>query len=289
MPSSNPAPFEEQPANSRAAARRTSSSRPAPYKNVALPAEKGSWSLVSEPILLGLLIAPSWAGLALAVGAFAFFLFNRPLKIFWGDRRKGRVYERTRLAVRFIALYGAIAVAACGLAWLLGGWRPFAPFLLAAPLLLVFMIYDQRPGRYWQAELAAPAAFAAVVSAVTLAGGLGWTPSLALWGFMIARSVPAVLFVRARLRLDKGKAAGPEDSLPGALLAHVLALGLVVALYWPDWLPWTAVLAAALLLARAIWGLSDYRWRSSVVALGFLETGFGTLSVLLVALGFWLV
>jgi hypothetical protein len=282
MSSSNPAPIEDQPANGR------TSLRQLPYKSVALPAEKGSWSLVSEPILLGMLVAPSWAGLALAVGAFALFLFNRPLKVFLGDRRKGRVYDRTRLAQRFIVLYGAIAVAGCGLAWLLGGWRPFVPFLIAAPLLALFMIYDQRPGRYWQAELAAPAAFAAVVTAITLAGSLEWRPSLALWGFMIARSVPAVLFVRARLRLDKGKAAGPGDSIPGALLAHLLAIGLVIALYRPGWLPWTAVLAVILLLARAIWGLSGYRWRSSVVALGFLETGFGALSVLLVALGFWL-
>jgi hypothetical protein len=96
------------------------------------------------------------------------------------------------------------------------------------------------------------------------------------------------LFIRARLRLDKGKAAGPGDSIPGALLAHVLAVAGVAALVWVEWLPWTAVLAAGLLLARAIWGLSAYRWRMSVIALGFLETGFGLLSVLIVAAGFWL-
>ena len=59
--------------SNEAAARRASA------KSVALPAEKGSWSLVSEPILLRLLAAPSWAGATLAEGAFATFLCNRPL------------------------------------------------------------------------------------------------------------------------------------------------------------------------------------------------------------------
>jgi hypothetical protein len=262
--------------------------RSASFKSVALPAEKGSWSLVSEPILLGLLVALSWAGLALAVGALALFLVNRPLKIYWGDRRRGRTYERTALAKRYFFIYGAIALAGFALAVALAAWRPFAPFLVAAPLLVVFMVYDQRPGRYWQAELAAPAAFAAVASAIALAGGLAWLPALGLWGFMVARTIPAVLFIRARLRLDKGKAAGPGDSIPGALLAHVVGLVGVAALVWLAWLPWTAVLAAAMLLARAVWGLSPYRWRMSVIALGFLETAFGTISVLMVAIGFWL-
>jgi hypothetical protein len=258
------------------------------FKSVALPAEHGSWSLVSEPILLGFLVAPSWAGLALGVAAFALFLFNRPLKIYSGDRRRERSYERTRLAKRYMLIYGAIAVAGSILAFALAGWRPFVPFLLAAPLLILFMYYDQRPGRFWQAELSAPAAFAAVVAAITLAGGLTWLPALALWGFMIARSVPAVLFIRARLRLDKGKSAGQGDSIPGAILAHVLAIAGVTGLVLPGWLPWTAALAAVVLLGRAIWGLSAYRWRSSVKALGFLETGFGILAVIIVALGFYL-
>lgn len=258
------------------------------YKSVALPAEHGSWSLVSEPILLGLLVAPTLAGLTMAVAAFTVFLINRPRKVYWADRRRGRAYARTALAMRFVLIFGAIALVASAITFALEGWRPFAPFLLAAPLLLIFMAYDQRPGRFWQAELAAPAAFAAVATAIGLAGGMAWQPALGLWGFMIARAVPAIIFVRARLRLDKGKTAGPGESIPVTIATHVLAVVGVSALVWIGWLPWTAVLAAVFLLARAIWGLSEYRWRSSVKALGFLETAFGTLSVLMVAIGVWL-
>lgn len=261
-----------------------SAGRSVSFKSVALPAEHGSWSLVSEPIVLGLLIAPTWAGLALVVAAFFIFLFNRPFKVFWTDYRRGRFYERTALARRYTVIYGAVALAATIAAFALGGWQPFVPFLLAAPLLLIFMIYDQRPGRHWQAELTAPVAFAALVMSVALAGGYSWIVSFALWGFMSARAVPAVIFVRARLRLDKGKPFSPW----GTIIAHVVAVALVALLVAPGWLPMTAALAAIILLGRAVWGLSAYRWRSSVKALGFLETGFGLLAVLLVAIGFWI-
>lgn len=256
-------------------------------RSVALPAEKGSWSLVSEPILLGLLAAPSWAGAALAVGAFAMFLCNRPLKVYLADRRRGRAYERTGLALRYLLGYAAVAVAGLAVGWALGGWRPFVPLIAAAPLLALFAVYDQRPGRHWQAELVAPVAFAAIVAAMAVADGWAWPPALGLWGFMIARAVPAVLFIRARLRLDKGKEAAPGESLPAVFAAHALAVVGVVGLVWAGWLPWLAVGAAVGLLARAVWGLSPWRWRSSVVALGFLETGFGALAVVLVAVGYW--
>lgn len=258
-----------------------------PFRSVGLPAEHGSWSLVSEPILLGLLVAPSWAGAAVAVGAFALFLFNRPFKLFWSDRRRGRSYGRTAQAQRYALIYGLMSLAGFLLAWLLAGPGPFLPLLLALPFLGVFLMYDQRPGRFWQAELAAPAGFAAVVAAIALAGGWERLPALALWGFMCARAVPAILFIRARLRLDKGKAAGPGETTPAVIVAHGIALAAVVGLVWPGWLPMTGVLAALILLGRAIWGLSPWRWRSSVKGLGFLETGFGLLSVVLVAAGYW--
>lgn len=254
------------------------------FKSVALPAEHGSWSLVSEPIVLGMLVAPTWTGLALVIAAFFLFLFNRPFKLYWTDRRRGRSFERTVMARRYALIFGAIALVSAIAAFALGGWRPFVPFLLAAPLLLVFMIYDQRPGRHWQAELAAPVAFAALVMSVALAGGYPWVVGLALWGFMSARAVPAVIFVRIRIRLDKDKPV----SLWGTIVAHLAAVGFVAFLVWRGWLPMTATVAMVILLGRAVWGLSDYRWRSSFKALGFLETGFGLLAVLLVAIGFWL-
>jgi hypothetical protein len=261
-----------------------SSKRPVTFSSVALPAEHGSWSLVLEPILLGLLVAPTWAGLAAAIGAFAFFLLHRPLKLYLNDRRRGRHYERTKVARQWAFIYGAVGIFFFTMTWVQSGFGSFLPLLLALPLLLIFLIYDQRPGRHWQAELTAPVAFAAIASTIALAGGWALWPALALWAFMIARAVPAILFIRARLRLDKDKTAEPVP----AILAHVMAVAGVALLVNASLIPALGLAAIIILFGRALWGLSAYRWRTSVKGLGFLETGFGLLSVILVAIGYWI-
>src|SRR5258708_7378263 len=60
--------------------------------SVFLPKEHGSWSLALEPILLGLLVAPSGSGVSLAVAAIAGFFARRPFKAILGrssPRRPG--------------------------------------------------------------------------------------------------------------------------------------------------------------------------------------------------------
>ena len=43
-------------------------------RSVALPTEHGGWGLTLEPVLLGLLVAPSVAGLAIGGAAFLVFV-----------------------------------------------------------------------------------------------------------------------------------------------------------------------------------------------------------------------
>lgn len=252
------------------------------FRSVALPAEHGSWSLVLEPIVLGLAVAFSWAGLLAAIGAFAFFLLNRPLKIVWTDYRRNRSYERTVKARQWAIVYGAVGIASFALCWLLAGARPFLPVLIAGPLLVLFVIYDQRPARHWVAEVTAPVAFAAIVATIALAASWTMPAALALWGFVIARSVPAVLYIRSRLRLDREIPAGIGLTIG----AHLLALGGVWLMVRPGWLPWTAIMATLLLLLRAAWGLSPIRRRTSVKRLGLSEMAIGFLVVLLVVAGY---
>lgn len=262
----------------------TPSQRSVRWQSVALPAEHGSWSLVAEPILLGLLVAPTWAGGLLALAAFLAFLTHQPLKIVLNDRRRGRRYARTAVATRFAIGYGVVAAAFGAAAVWLAGFLPLLPFALALPFMLVFAAYDQRPGRHWQAELAAPTAFAAVAAGIPLAAGWALPAAMALWGVMVARSVPAVLYVRARLRLVKER-----DAQTGlAIVAHVVALGAVGVLVWLGWLPATAVFALLILLVRAALGLSRLRRSVSTKTLGFIETGFGLLTAVLVAAGYWM-
>lgn len=254
------------------------------WQAVALPAEHGSWSLVIEPILLGLLVASTWAGLFLGLAGFCAFLAHQPVKISLLDRKRGRFYARTQLATRYAFLYLGLAVVFLSAAVWLVGLRPLLPLAVAVPLMLIFGIYDQRPGRHWQAELSAPIAFAAIAAAIPLAAGWSWATAVALWIVMAARSAPSILYVRSRLRLSKGKAAQRKR----AWLAHLIALALVVVLVWWNLLPATAVVAMLILLARALVGLSPYRRNWSAKTIGFLEIGFGLLTAFLVALGYWI-
>ena len=59
-----------------------------------IPSEHGGWGLTLEPALLGLLVAPSIAGGALAIAAFLAFLVRTPLKVLLVDRRRHRELDR---------------------------------------------------------------------------------------------------------------------------------------------------------------------------------------------------
>ena len=83
---------------------------------MALPTEHGGWGLTAEPVLLGLLVAPSWAGAAIGAGAVLAFLARTPTKIALGDLRRRRVLSRTRVAgtvavVELTLLFACAAVA----------------------------------------------------------------------------------------------------------------------------------------------------------------------------------
>lgn len=263
------------------------SGKPVPagrWRAVALPPEHGSWGLVGEPVVLGLLVAASWPGLLIALGAVAGFLAYRPAKIAFGDLRRAKHYPRTVLALRFAAGFGVAAGLAFIAAFALAGPAWVLPFALAAPFGTVFVGYDLRPGRSWLAEVTAPVAFASTSAAIALAAGGSPPAALALWAVMAGRALPSVLYVRARLHLERGEpvARGP------AVAAHAAAVALAACLAAAGWLPWLAVLAVLLLLARSAFGLSRWRRRATARAVGFGELAWGAVTVLLVAAGYWI-
>lgn len=248
---------------------------------IALPAEHGSWGLVLEPVVLGLLVAASWGGLMLAVGVVAAFLTRRPFKVVqveWGRARS----RRWTIAWAFGIAYGVTAVLGIGGAVLVAGIGPLAPLLAAVPLLAVFLVYDfTRQSRSWQAEMAGSVAFAAVAATIPMMGGWPLDLSLALSVVIVARAVPSVLYVRARLRLEKNK----PHSVPLVVGSHLLGLGAVWLLVGTGLLPALVLAAFVVLLGRAALGLSPKRRRVRVNTIGFMEIGFGLLTILTVVLG----
>lgn len=261
----------------------TSTSPAVRVKSIALPPEHGAWGFLLEPVVAGLAIAPSWAGMLLSLGVLGAFLLRQPLKIVYQDRAHGRRYARTALAERFAALYAALALAGLGGGLWLAGARVLLPVPLAAPLAILLLgSYTRNRGRELVPELAGASALAGTATAVALAGGLAAGPALALWAILLGRNVPSILYVRARLRLDKGKPVAWQPPIA----SHVLALALVTTLVVAGLAPTLATVALTVLLARAAYGLSPYRPRVRVAMLGVQELGFGALTALLVVVGY---
>lgn len=261
----------------------TDSTRPkARWQGIALPTEHGGWGFLLEPILLGLLAAFSWAGMALSVATVAGFLLRQPLKSLMIERRRGRRSPRARLALNVSLLYAGIGAAGLGMALWLAGWGWLLPPLLALPLFGAFLYYDlTQPGRTLIAEITAPVGLASVAASMGLMAGWDLWPSLALWLILTARAVPAVLYVRARIRLERGR---PTDlRLP--TLAHAAALLGIALLVGVGGAPWLALIPFALLLARCWHGLSPRRWQTSIKAVGFMELGLGILTMMMVGAG----
>jgi hypothetical protein len=256
---------------------------PVPLKAVALPVEHGGWGLLVEPIVLGLVIAPSAAGLSLGGAALAAFLVRHPLRLVLLDRRKGARHPRTALAERFVVFYGALALALAALALPLAR-APFWPALaLGIVPAVVALGFDLRGrSREALAEAAGGVALGASASAIALAGGAAAGIAFGAWALVALRSVTAILYVRARLRLDRGLAA----AIPSTLASHAAAVAGTVLLATGGWGPWMGVAALVVLLLRAACGLSSRRSRLRPQALGYREMGWGFGTLVLIAVGY---
>lgn len=224
----------------------------AQVRSVALPVEHGGWGFLLEPVVAGLIAAPSWAGVAVALAAFGVFLLHQPLKVATKDLRKGRRYARTGLALRVATIYAVVA----GVAFLAALARAAGPFyiplLAAVPLALVQLACEARNrGRDLLPEAAGALALGASAPAILLAGGLPTSSAGLLWLLLALRTVPALMYVRARLR---GQREARNLHTP-ALLAHVAALAVALLLTVGGHVSAAALAASALMLVRAVHGL----------------------------------
>jgi hypothetical protein len=254
-------------------------------RSVALPVEHGGWSFLAEPVVLGLLVAPSAAGFAIAVATSAGFLIRHPGRMFWKNRQRLDVSPRFRLAGKFAVGYGLVAAAGLAAAWALAGIRPLVPFIIAGPFFLLFAVYDVRhEARLLLPELLAPAAIAVSAPAIALAGGWTAQAALVLWVLLVLRFIPTVLYIRARLRLERDK---PYDA-SASNTAHGAAVLAGGGLAGAGLAPWLSVVGLGVLLVRAVVGLSRYHRPAAAKVIGFSEVAYGTLFVLLTAVGYWI-
>jgi hypothetical protein len=217
---------------------------------VAVPSEHGGWGLTAEPVILGLLVAPSVAGAALGAAAITAFLARTPLKVVLVDRWRHRRLPRTRLAAQvggteLVVLGALIAVAAVRSerAW-------WAPLLAAVPLIAVEAWFDMRSrSRRLVPELCGAVAIASVAAATARAGGAGWTVAIGLWVVLAARSIASVSFARTQVQRIKGHAVRRR----GVGLAQAAAVVLIVIGWAVGAAPFAAITAIVVLAALDLW------------------------------------
>jgi hypothetical protein len=222
------------------------------FRSVALPAEHGGWGFLVEPLLLGLILAPSLAGIGIAVATSAVFLLHQPIKIVVKDYRKGRVYERTRLARGFAALYGAIALAALQLTVTMADGVFWLPLLVSLPFAAVQLALEFRnDGRSLLSETCGALVLAATASAILLAANETFLWAAMAWLLMTLRAIPSILYVRTQIRLIHSRTT---STIP-PLGAHLLGVLISIALWAGGLTNGLVPLATSVLLCRAFYGL----------------------------------
>ena len=254
----------------------TTTALPRPtLRPIALPTEHGGWGFLFEPILVGLLIAPSWGGALIALAFILGFLTRQPLKFALQDALRGRSYPRTTWCRIFAISYATAALLALVAAGAISGPIILVPLGLVAPLGFLQVIYDAtNRSRALLPELGGSIAMTSSAVAIAIAGGMRMLPAFMLAGVLVARGIPSIVYVRTLLQRAHGKHA---ESWP-SLSLHAIAI-LVVAFIS------TRLTAAAMCVVflRAAWHL-----RRSVLpakTIGWREIAFGAITVALIVLG----
>ncbi|MEM8747088.1 MAG: YwiC-like family protein [Actinomycetota bacterium] len=253
----------------------------ASLRKVALPSEHGGWGLTLEPGLLGLLVAPSWAGLCLAAAAFAAFLLRTPLKLALVDRRRGRDLERTRLARRVVVAEGAVlAGLVAGTVVLAGDDRWWIPLAAVVPIVLIEFWYEVRSrGRRLVPEVAGAASVAAVAPAIVIADGRSGGLAAALWLILVARIVTSIPHVREQIDRLHDRAVDPRLTRGADVAALIVA---VVAALVDERLVIGAVAVAVVVVVQAV---RRRRPLAPIAVIGVLQMVLGLAVVIAAAIG----
>jgi hypothetical protein len=206
------------------------------WRRVALPAEHGGWSLTLEPVLLGLLVEPSWSGVLLGVAALFAFLARTPLKLALGDRRRGRRLERTAIAERIAVLYLIVVAAATAGSIVTARASFWLPLAAAAPVVGIAFAYDVRSlGRRLAPELLGAVGIGSVAAAIVLAGGGAAGDAAGMWLVVAARAAAAIPHVRVQLRRAKRqRPQRRENDLAQAAAVAAGAAGVLAGIVPPS-------------------------------------------------------
>lgn len=198
-----------------------------------MPTEHGGWGLTGEPALLGILVAPSIAGVALVVAAVLAFLARTPLKVVLVDTWRRRRLPRTALAARVLAAELGLMAACAVVVALRAPATTWLPALAVVPLVGSQLWFDMRSrSRRLVPEVAGAVGISAVAAMIALAGGEPTAVALGLWAIVAARAIAAVPFAREQVLRFRGR--GQRIPLMAATHGAALAVAFGAAAVEPS-------------------------------------------------------
>ena len=264
---------------SPAAAPTTARSRPM-WRTVAVPSEHGGWGLTFEPVLLGLIVAPSWAGVVIGAAAMLAFMARTPAKVVLVDSWRHRRLPRTRVAALVAAAEIAVLVVLLGVAAATASGPFWIPLIAAVPLIAVELWFDMRSrSRRLVPELAGTVGIGGVAAAIVLAADGGAVLAAGAWLVIVARAVASLPFVRFQLRRVKHQPhrrwAQDLAQAAGSVLALV---GVAVG-----WLP--RVASAAVIALAAVQVVLARTRPPRAVIVGVQQLVFGLAVMITAGLG----
>jgi hypothetical protein len=249
-------------------------------RSIALPTEHGGWGFTLEPILLGLLVAPSAAAWEISAAALGIFLARRPVKIVSTDLVRKRWLPRSRMALLFAVLYGGLALAGTVGAFFTAEGPFWIPVFVALPFALYALRADARSkNRALLPELSGSIAMGATVAAIALGGGWDLAPAFGLWLVLAARDVAAIALVRGQIRRLHGRPTGA--SMIYAVQAGATSVVVVAAI--ADIVPWLSAVAIGLVGLAAAVSLNRPPVEAKVI--GWTQMAVGLMVVLVTATG----
>jgi hypothetical protein len=244
---------------------------------LALPAEHGGWSMLFEPIVLGLLVAPSLAGSLIGAAAVLAFLARHPLRLLVQDMRRRRRYARTMICEWLALAYAGAAAIALFAAVAMSGSRVLLPLMAGALLAVIQFALDLRQrGRSFVAEICGACATATTAAAIATASHRSWEVALPLALLAASLTLPAILFVRAVLRRERRTTT---------MVLHGAAVIGATILWQRGLTPAVTIAVMAILLVRAAIGLQS-KTAPTAKIIGVREAIAGAAAVLIIAAGY---
>ena len=253
------------------------------WREVAVPSEHGGWGLTLEPVLLGLLVAPSWPGVAIGLAALLAFLVRTPAKLVGVDVRRDRWLPRTRFALRLALGELVLLVALVTWATWSAGWQWWSPVLIALPFVVVEGWYDVRSrSRRLVPELCGAVGVAASGAAIVIAGDGGSSLAAGAWLILTARSVGAITFVRAQI--DQARHGVVE--VRGSDVAQVASVAVAAVAWLVDDRLWIGSVSLAIIAVVQMWW--SRRPPPAITVIGVRQMVIGVMVVFASAAGVWI-